>query len=165
MPHRTAPKVTVPLLLTVLLAASPVGAQLPATRSLEDIHASLNAHRAEFDYLLGDWEFTGANRDGPLHGRWSAVRVPATQQILDEFRILGDSGETIFVSTSLRAYNAIHDEWDLVSVDDRGTGLVYVGKARRVGAEMHIEQTFGAGTPITWMSRIRHYDIGADHFS
>jgi hypothetical protein len=51
------------------------------------------------------------------------VRLPAIEHILDEFRVFDDSGHTVFVSTTIRAYDALRDRWELVSVDDRATGL------------------------------------------
>jgi hypothetical protein len=48
---------------------------------------------------------------------------------------------------------------------DAGAGLQDFGTARRVGAEMHIEQKFGvmSDQPSTW--RIRYYNIQPDRFS
>ena len=135
-------------------------------KSSEQIQASLKAHQHEFDYLLGDWEFTAENREaGKFRGYWSALRLPETGQIMDEFRIVFDSGETYFVSTTWRAYNAILDRWELVSVDNKGTGLQNFGTAHLEGSEMHIEQKFGFGTPTSWISRIRYYNIQANSFS
>jgi hypothetical protein len=149
----------------IAAAVCPLPAQSPAARTWSELEASLKAHQAEFDYLLGDWEFTLTNRKGTLRGLWSAAKLAETGQIIDEFRVLGDSGQTYFVSTSLRSYNAVLDRWELVSVDDGGTGLRNVGTAYREGNEMRIEQTFGVGTPTSWTSRIRYYDIQPDRFS
>ena len=134
------------------------------TMTGEQRDASFDAHKGDFDYLLGDWEFTCENRQyGKGHGYWSAVRL-ATGHILDEYRLVGDKGETFYVTTTLRAYNAAADRWELVGLDD-GSGLQDVGTARRVGAEMHLEQRFGVTgpEPSTW--RIRYYAIEADRFS
>ena len=129
------------------------------SQALSDrIQEASKAHAHDFDYLLGDWEFTAVNRDGKFRGLWSAVRLADTGQILD-------NGDTYYVSTTLRAYNGILDEWELVSVDHRGTGLTQIGTGHRVGAEMHIEQKFGFGTTKAWISRIRYYDIQSDRFS
>ncbi len=136
----------------------------PARRSGEQIQASFDAHKGEFDYLLGDWEFTAVNAQyGRMRGYWSAVRL-AEGQILDEYRVVGDSGETYYVTTTLRNYNGALDRWELIGAD-AGAGLQDVGSGRRVGAEMHIEQTFGVahGNPSVW--RIRYYNIEADRFS
>ena len=129
------------------------------------IQEASKAHAHDFDYLLGDWEFTAVNRDGKFRGLWSAMRLADTGQILDEFSVLGDSGDTQYVSTTLRAYNGILDQWELVSVDNRGIGLTQIGIGHRVGGEMHIEQKFGFGTTKAWISRIRYYDIQPDRFS
>lgn len=118
----------------------------------------------DFDYLLGDWEFTAQNQDYPeFRGRWTAVRL-ADGQILDEYRVLDDKGETGYVTTTLRNYNQVAQRWELVGAD-AGGGLLDFGTARRVGDEMHIEQRFGVaeGKPALW--RIRYYNIQADRFS
>jgi hypothetical protein len=87
-----------------------------------------------------------------------------TGSILDEFRIVGDDGETYFVTTTVRAFNAALDRWELVGMDGAG-GLQDVGTGYRKGNEVHIEQRFGvaAGNPSTL--RIRYYNIQPDRFS
>jgi hypothetical protein len=61
---------------------------------------SRNAHQNDFDYLLGDWEFTGVRHEASgelkFRGYWSAVRLDAGAQILDEYRVIGDKGETYY---------------------------------------------------------------------
>lgn len=152
------------LVILGLLAATPLPAQTPPQRTPEQIRASFEAHKGDFDYLLGDWRFTSVSRE---HGRgggfWSAVRLDEGQ-ILDEYRVVGDSGQTYYVTTTFRNYNAIADRWELVGAD-AGTGLQDTGTAQKVGAEMHIEQRFGVagGDPSRW--RIRYYDIQPDRFS
>ena len=152
------------LVSSILAFASPLSAQTIPKRTPEQIKASYDAHQNEFDYLLGDWEFTSESRQyGKGRGYWSAVRLPLGQ-ILDEYRVVGDNGETYYVTTTLRAYNAVLDRWELVGMDG-GNGLNDIGAAHKVGAEMHIEQRFGvmSQTPSTW--RIRYYDIRPDRFS
>ncbi len=152
------------LFASILAITPPLAAQSLSKRTPEQIRASYDAHKGEFDYLLGDWEFTSVSREfGPGRGYWSAVRL-AEGQILDEYRVVGDSGQTYYVTTTLRNYNGAVDRWELVGAD-AGTGLLDVGTAQRVGAEMHIEQTFGVarGNPSRW--RIRYYDIRPDRFS
>ena len=132
----------------------------------EQIQAASKMHAHDFDYLLGDWEFTAVNREhGKFRGYWSAVQLADTGQIMDEFRVSNDNGETYYVTTTLRAYNGMLDQWELVSVDNRATGLKNIGTGHRVGSEMHIEQKFGFGTATAWTSRIRYYDIRPDRFS
>ncbi len=131
----------------------------------KEIEAAVEAHQHDSDDQLGDWECTAVNRNGGFRGLWSAVRLPETGQIMAEFRIVSNTGETLFVLTSLRAYNAISDQWELVSVDDRGTGLQNLGTGHRDGPEFRIEQQFGLGTAISWISRIRYYNIQPNRFS
>lgn len=138
-----------------------------ASKTEEQIDASVEAHKGDFDYLLGDWEYTGTRKTPPgdqkFRGVWSAVRL-ADGQILDEYRVVGDAGETWYVTTTLRNYNAFADRWELVGASP-GQGLQDFGTAQREGAEMRIEQRFGvaSGRPHTW--RIRYHGIQADRFS
>jgi hypothetical protein len=154
-----------PLALALLLtAASAAAAPAAAQASPEEMRARWEAHRGDFDYLLGDWEFTAENPEYErFHGVWSAVRLPSGQ-ILDEYRVTGDSGETYYVTTTIRSYNAALDQWELVGMD-AGGGLQDTGTGRRSGSEVHIEQTFGVarGQPSRW--RIRYHSIEPDRFS
>jgi hypothetical protein len=153
-------------IVAVLLAVVPpvILAETPPKRTPEQIQASYAAHKGEFDYLLGDWEFTANSQQyGKFQGLWSAVRLDKGQ-ILDEYRVTGDDGETYYVTTTLRNWNGALDRWELIGADG-GAGLQDFGTGRWDGKEMRIEQTFGvaAGTPSTW--RIRYYNIAPDTFS
>ncbi len=94
---------------TILLNTCFVALVLPAFRSpalfaqtdakgkVSDVEHPPEAHQAEFDYLLGDWKFTATNRQyGDMHGYWSAVRLADGKQVMDEYRIVGDHGETYY---------------------------------------------------------------------
>ena len=50
--------------------------------------AAFQAHKDEFNYLLGDWRFTSVSKQyGEAHGFWSAVRL------LDRWELIGaDAG-------------------------------------------------------------------------
>ena len=118
----------------------------------------------DFDYLLGDWEFTASQPEYPkFNGTWSAVKL-ADGQILDEYRVLDEKGESVYSTTTLRNYNEVAKRWELVGAD-MGRGLLDFGIAHRVGNEMHIEQRFGVagGQPSIW--RIRYYNIQPASFS
>jgi hypothetical protein len=148
----------------ILLLAPALIGQTPPKRSADQIRASFESHRKEFDYLLGDWEFTATSREfGKFRGYWSAARLPGGQ-IVDEYRVVGDKDETYFVTQTIRAFNAALDRWELVSMDE-GNGLQDIGTGQKVGPEIHIEQTFGviSQTPARW--RIRYHDIQPDRFS
>jgi len=150
--------------LAAMLAAPPLSAQADSQRTAEQLKASYAAHKSDFDYLLGDWEFTSESREyGKFGGRWSAVRLE-TGQILDEYRVVGDNAETYYVTSTIRAYNAAADRWELIGMDPGG-GLQDFGTAQRVDSEMRIEQKFGVagGKPVTL--RIRYYNIQPDRFS
>jgi hypothetical protein len=152
------------LILLAMLAVVPLSAQTDSKKIQEQRKALYEAHKSDFDYLLGDWEFTADSRDwGKYGGRWSALRLEQGE-ILDEYRILDDKGDTIVVTSTIRAYNSAADRWELISTD-AGNGLLNFGTAQLVNSEMHIEQKFGVagGNPITL--RIRYYDIQSDRFS
>lgn len=147
-----------------MVAAPPLAAQANTKRTPEQIKASITAHQGDFDYLLGDWEFTAESRMyGKFRGYWSAVRLEKGQ-ILDEYRIVGDSGETIYVTTTIRAYNAVADRWELIGMDS-GNGLQDFGTGQRTETEMHIEQKFGVASGNPAILRIRYYNIRPDRFS
>ena len=118
----------------------------------------------DFDYLLGDWEFNAVSQQyGKFRGYWSAVKL-AEGQILDEYRVVGDKGETFYVTGTVRSYNKHKDRWDLVGMD-RDSGLLDVGTGHRSGNEVFIEQTFGASGDKPAILRIHYYNIKADSFS
>jgi len=149
-----------PLLVCLLLAA-PLHGQSPGEKA--ELQARYDAHQADFDYLLGDWEFvqTRPTPDGPVEfgGFWSAARSADGALITDEFRSVDDSGATSYVGTTVRAYSPSEQRWNLVSVEP-GWGGVHTGVARKEGDEIRVEQTFG---PTLW--RIRYFDIRPDRFS
>lgn len=124
----------------------------------------LNGAEKQFDYLLGDWEFTSVDKEhGKLRGYWSAVKL-AEGQILDEYRVVGDAGETYYVTSTLRNYNKFAAQWELIG-SEPGGGLKDFGTARLVGDEMHIEQSFGVAGGRPSMMRIRYHNIRPDAFS
>jgi hypothetical protein len=148
--------------LVSILAASLVG-QVPH-RTIEQMKASYEAHKNDFDYLLGDWKFTAVNKQyGNMRGYWSAVRLEEGQ-IVDEYRVIGDNGDTLYSTTTLRAFNAVLDQWELISAQ-KGTGLQDFGTGHLEHGEMLIEQKLGvmSSTPSIW--RIRYHDIHPDRFS
>jgi hypothetical protein len=148
--HAAAAHVAAMRTIILLLLALPLFAAPPVPKP---------APENDFDYLLGDWEFTANSKEwGKFHGLWSAVRLDEGQ-ILDEYRIVGGDGKTIYVTTTVRNYNKRLNRWELVGID-AGNGLQDIGTGKRAGAEMHIEQKYG-----TSLWRIRYYDIGADRFS
>jgi hypothetical protein len=152
------------IVLAAMLATAPLSAQADSKRTPEQLKASYAAHKSDFDYLLGDWEFTSESREyGKFGGRWSAVRLE-TGQILDEYRVIGDKGETFHVTSTIRSYNAAADRWELIGMDGGG-GLQDFGTAQRVDSEMHIEQKFGVASGKPTILRIRYYNIQPDRFS
>lgn len=152
------------IILVVCLSAAASSAQTPGKRTPAQMQASYDAHKGDFDYLLGDWEFSAESREyGKFRGYWSAVRLDGGQ-ILDEYRVVGDKGETFYVTSTLRSYNKALDRWELVGMD-AGNGLQDIGTARRVGDEIHLEQRFGVIGDRPTTLRIRYYNIQRDRFS
>lgn len=152
-------------LLAFVLAGVAMG-QTPARKATtpEQRQGLYELHKGDFDYLLGDWEFVADNKQyGKSNGRWAAVRL-ATGQILDEYRLVDDKGATFYVTATIRNYNAVLDQWELIGMDDRN-GLRDFGTARQVGQEMHIEQRFGVAGGSPTMMRIRYYNIQTNSFS
>jgi len=132
--------------------------------AMAQVKGDYKAHRGDFDYLLGDWEFTVTSKDyGKNLGYWSAMRLE-TGQVLDEFRVVSDKGETYHVSSTVRSYNKFLDRWELVTME-QGNGLLDFGTGNKVGDEVHIEQKFGVNGDKPSVLRIRYYNIQADRFS
>ena len=151
------------IVLALVIAGCPLAAQT-ARRTAEQIDSALAAHKAEFDYLLGDWEFTAKSKQwGEFRGYWSAVKLDEGQ-ILDEYRVVGDSGATYYVTTTLRNYNGAADRWELIGAD-AGRGLLDFGTGKKVGNEIHIEQRFGVAAGDSAITRIRYHNIQPDRFS
>jgi hypothetical protein len=153
--------------IAAALLGSGAAAQTTPKKTREQVKASQEAHKGDFDYLLGDWEFDAVRKmpEGPqkFHGYWSALRLD-DGQVLDEYRVVSDEGETWYVTSTLRNYNAFMDRWELVGASS-GTGLLDFGTARREGAEVRIEQSFGVASGEPSVLRIRYYDIQQDRFS
>jgi hypothetical protein len=136
----------------------------PNSRTTAELRKDFDAHKGDFDYLLGDWEFTAESKQyGGFRGYWSAVRLDEGQ-ILDEYRIVGDKGETYYVTTTVRNYNSALGRWELIGTG-AGTGLQDFGTGRKVGSEIHLEQKFGVGTDTPSVWKIRYYNIRPDAFS
>lgn len=162
MEHRAIRSAGLILMIT-LAAASTLRGQTPPKRTPEQIQASYAAHKGEFDYLLGDWEFTATSQQyGKFQGLWSAVRLDKGQ-ILDEYRVVGDEGETYYVTTTLRNWNGALDRWELIGADG-GAGLQDFGTGHWDGKEMKIEQTFGVAAQTASLWRITYRDIAPDRF-
>lgn len=56
--------------LIVIFAVPLLTAQDDSTQRAEQLKAAFQAHKADFDYLLGDWEFTAESRD---YGKFAGV--------------------------------------------------------------------------------------------
>src|SRR5579875_3623815 len=108
------------IILVIIALTAPLSVQADSQPTPEQLKVRYAAHKSDFDYLLGDWEFTAESQQfGKFAGRWSAVRLE-TGQILDEYRVTGKDGQTFYISSTIRAYNAMADRWELISTDARG---------------------------------------------
>jgi hypothetical protein len=158
-PSRTLLRIAA-LAAAVLPLATPTGSaiQTPAEGSAP----SDAEHRAAFDYLLGDWEFDGERRTQAgwmkFKGYWPATRTPDSHSIVDEYRVVGDDGQTIYVTTTLRAFHPAEHRWSIVSIES--SGAFAEGKAWKEGSDMQIEQSFGGR-----LLRFRYHDIRPERFS
>jgi hypothetical protein len=152
--------------IQILTAGILIAIALPtAAQTNEQRKALVEKHKADFDYLLGDWQFTGTNKQYvKIRGYWSAARLGESSQLIDEYRVVGDNDETYYVTYTVRAYNASLDRWELVGLDT-GSGLQNAGTGHREGDEVHIEQKFGVGTPNASTWRIHYSNIRPDGFS
>ena len=127
--------------------------------------AKFQAHKGDFDYLLGDWEFNATNQQyGKFRGYWSAARLGDSAAVVDEYRVVDDKGESQYFTYTVRAYNANLDRWELVGIDTF-TGLQNFGTSKKENGEVWIEQKFGVGGPAPSTWRIHYFNIRADGFS
>ena len=86
-----------------LILALPVTARLlraQNSQTPEQLRASYETRKHDFDYLLGDWEFIA--NGGEFHGFWTAIRLE-DGQILDQFRVTGNDGATLASTVSVRS--------------------------------------------------------------
>ena len=91
---------------------------------------------------------------GNMRGYSSAVRLAKGGQIVDEYRMVGENGETYYSTTTLRAFNAVLDQWELISTD-KEKGLQDFGTGHLIRGEMRIEQKLGVMTPNPSTYRVR----------
>ena len=152
------------IITVVCFCAASTSAQTPAKRTPQQMQASYDAHKGDFDYLLGDWEFSAESRDLELPGYWSACTSRWRSNSSTSIESWATRARRSHVTSTLRNYNKVLDRWELVGMDAEN-GLQDVGTGGRVGAEIHIEQRSGvmSDRPSTW--KIRYYDIQPDRFS
>ena len=106
------------------IIAPALSAQVAGARTAEQIRASYDAHHADFDYLLGDWEFTAVNRQyGTIRGVWSAVRLD-DGQVLDEYRVVrGTSVQDVFRSAERLQADAVGTALNELEAEQRSPDL------------------------------------------
>ena len=74
---------------------------------------------------------------------------------MDEYRIVGDNGETSCSTTTVCAFNAVLDQRELISAK-KGTGLQDFGTGRFEHSAMLIERKFAVMSPTPSIWRIRY---------
>ena len=79
---------------------------------------------------------------------------------------MGDAGETYYLTTTIRSYNAGLDRWELIGME-QGNGLQDFGTAQRDGNELRIEQTIrrrqrGTDSPANPLLRNRRGSLLMD---
>jgi hypothetical protein len=112
------------------------------------------------------WATGNSPANGPvkIRGYWSANRSADGALVTDEYRSVDESGQTIYVSTTLRVYNPVTERWNLIGVEPR-SGIPQLGTAWREGNDIRIDQTFTGHDGVSRLWRIRYYNIEADRFS
>ena len=153
---KTLSRILAPTVLAVFPFPA-LRAQAPSSTTISD-----EVDRQAFDYLLGDWEFTGErageNGRSMFHGYWTATRTPGSHSLVDEFRVVDDAEKTLYVTTTLRAFDPRDHKWRIASIERSGN--LAEGRAWKDGNDMRIEQSFGGR-----VLRFRYYNIQADRFS
>ena len=157
----------------VLFASTVPGA---ATAQHGDAGVSASTPPAEarqFDFLIGQWELEVKPKVGSLAamihgtpklvGTWKAWRGFDGFGIEDELRVSDASGNPLSLSHALRAWDRAQNRWNVVGVDVYRSRVTQ-SNAHWVGGEMRLT---GAGVDAegkNYQSRIRYFDIAADHF-
>ena len=62
------------------------------------------------------------------------MRLVEGEEVVDDYRVVGEHGETYEPSPTITSFNAVLDQWELISVD-KGKGLHGFGTGGREGGE------------------------------
>jgi hypothetical protein len=125
----------------------------------------------DFDFLEGKWAivYNNAQPGIPpnLKGTWTARKLADGRVLYDEFRIMGDKGETVSLGSSYRIFDHVRKQWDC-----RYVQLILPGEegpqrlaqwaeftAWPEGSTLRVDQRGTRGS-----LRITYYDIAKDHF-
>lgn len=123
---------------------------------------------SQFDYLLGDWTYTGVWRtpNGERHGvgTWTARKAFDGFGVVDEWRILdAPGGNTVYLGTTSRVYSAAKGHWDMRFISVPGMTWHEQYAEWRDG-EMHLWWTGEDQQGRQYQMRVRYYDISEDSF-
>ncbi|HEV8118433.1 MAG TPA: hypothetical protein VGQ32_07905 [Thermoanaerobaculia bacterium] len=151
--------------LAVLVAAWTAGQTAPAP-------AKHPAGPGDFDFLEGKWNIVYNNSQPGippnLKGTWTAAKQADGRVLYDEFRILGEKGETVSLGASYRVFDHIRKQWDcryvqLLLPGENGSFQKLANWAAFTawpeGSTLRVDQ-HGERNAL----RITYYDIAKDHF-
>src|SRR5262249_29905529 len=119
----------------------------------------------QFDGLLGNWTFVEElNLKDPsaprtVKGAWTFFKAGDGFMVNDEFRTFRDSGETILLGETYRAYDPERKVWELQFAQPGKTAW-QSGTSKVDGSDL-IDLTDSGDTT----ARARFYNISANHFS
>ena len=123
------------LVAVMFSMGTPVLAQTPF-RTPEQLEANYDAHSDDFDYLLGDWEFTATSKEfgKGLNDVGTAERVGGEVRIEQKFGVMSANP----VVRRIRYYNIAPDRFSWVSDLSRDGGRTWEMdnlqiEARRIG--------------------------------
>jgi len=121
----------------------------------------------QFDYLVGDWTFTGVwklpNGERQGVGTWKARKALDGFGVVDEWRVLDrPGGSTVILGTTYRIYNRAKSHWDMrfLNVFNAKWDEQY---AEWRDGEMHLWWT-SEDQRGTFQVRVRYYDISENSF-
>jgi hypothetical protein len=175
-----ATRATVATVATVVLLAAPLAAQ-PAARRLPDVpapdtlganfrHDSVGtAGPNDFDLLEGRWEIRFQTRrsatefNPPVAGTWTGRRSHDGLVLEDDFSLVNAGDGSRSLTVTYRVYNRERKTWEIVGTSAKNGNPWAPGTSWSGGGDRFVVQTYGTG-PDAFITRIRYYDITADHF-
>jgi len=120
---------------------------------------------SQFDFLIGAWDIVSEpNIPGVperVRGQWTARKSADGYMVVDEYRVFGDGGDTVYLGETYRVFNTSKKRWEFRFVEPF-SGTWHEGTGVKVGSEMHLTQGTPGGESMT---KIRYYDIRPDRFS
>ncbi len=152
--------------LTIMLLASIAMPTFLRGQSPETL-ASPPPEATQFDYLVGDWTFTGVwklpNGERQGVGTWKARKALDGFGVVDEWRVLDrQGGSTVIFGTTYRIYSPAKGHWDMRFLNVFNATWHEQFAEWRDG-EMHLWWT-GEDQRGKFQMRVRYYDITENNF-